>query len=144
MGSIITLLIVSLFLQSCLDFVDIDAGEDGLFFYLHNYTEESYEGATTYIGAVKDEVFIPVDFTQSNVDIMALDISSIENVYEDGEKYIVSRFRNDKEYHIYGWQIDYDKLKEILNEYTLRFRFSDGRERTFLNKEKYMMRLGLA
>lgn len=134
MKSIYVVLFFGLLFFNCDGFTDIDEGEKGIRFYLYNYTNVSYEGATFFIGAVVNDRIIVTDSLKTNIEITSLLDPKSNTIYTDdvGKKYVQISARNDDVYLSKGWRPDFDKIKKLSNDYCFKIKLSDGREEVFL------------
>ncbi|WP_143569786.1 hypothetical protein, partial [Tenacibaculum agarivorans] len=134
-------LILSILFTSCI--ADIDEGENGIYLDLYNYTNESYDEVVFHIGAIVDNTtFITTDSIIGKFPIIPFKDALEENIRKDlnGDSYSITPIDESEEYWRFGWNPDYDKIRELSNEYTFKIvLYNKGiivREATFLNQRK--------
>ncbi|MCG8750284.1 hypothetical protein [Tenacibaculum finnmarkense] len=139
---ILFLIVCSFFLSCGTNLDDIDLGpKNGIAIEFYNFTEIEYTGYQFYIGAVKNNKFIATDSVDIKTTIWSIKTAPTGYLLENNntrEEIALSYdgFVETPSFEDGRWQVDYDKIKAISNEYTYKLRLSDGREQVFMQQLK--------
>lgn len=138
---ILVLLTCSFFINCDIDSAYEDFGpEDGIAIEFYNYTDIEYNSYKFYIGAVKNDKFIATDSVDIKTTIWSINTAPSDRIIIDskGDKSALSYDGFKEDLFIDGrWQVDFEKIKAISNEFTYKLILSDRKEQVFMeNTEK--------